>query len=654
MHTQKLRALLRRVRRRHAHDNQPTPMSLDSLLTWAVAGGARLHAGLVAAETKDAGLALLAREPISRGTELLRVPFGLLLTSRDAPTAFDGLGQTNRLALALLAKRRRPSSWEVPLRILPEGFDTPLFYTPEERAWLQGSPLLTWNTGRELNVERSFSSIRDQINAAVSLAADGSVSEDSSALDGLQLAEFKWALSVAWSRSFMVQLEPGGRKTAALVPVGDLWNHAETELANVDSHSDPAGRAFVFTAAQDIAAGEQCTLSYGAMGEPSNAILMLDYGFCLPYSLHDEMTLDLSPPAEQPLHRQWLQQLQLADYAQRARLTLRGEAGTQLSQLPTELLLTLRVRALDAAALGSTSPQQLLRAMPPAVDLRGVRILLSALRDSLAAYGDTLEMGERYLAQLAAGDASAASGLDASAFGRRRCAAALTVGEQRVLRHWTDVAVQIESSLERQIGPSSSTLHRFWSDSVPWDPARDASTGGSPRRCEMEVRPRDPQSRAVLEGVFVANGTCSFEPGDLVGCYTGEIVDQAARDRKKLTAPRAEDHIYPVNATHAVDPTSASTGTMADTVPPYRSEMAVVNEPTSGLPNVYPVDYEYGRCRDRYGEKGVAYYAARSIMPGDEVLVCYGTGFSRGYETTCAGAQLLGRWSALQRILLRL
>ena len=111
--------------------------------------------------------------------------------------------------------------------------------------------------------------------------------------------------------------------------------------------------------------------------------------------------------------------------------------------------------------------------------------------------------------------------------------------------------------------------------------------------------------------------------------------------------------MYPANLSHFIDPTSAA-GHMQDTSPPYRTEMAVVNEPTRGLPNVYPFDFEYGRCRDRHGDEGVAYYAARSIEPGDELLVCYGAGFSRGYESTCADTQLLARWSALQRMLLRL
>ena len=87
---------------------------------------------------------------------------------------------------------------------------------------------------------------------------------------------------------------------------------------------------------------------------------------------------------------------------------------------------------------------------------------------------------------------------------------------------------------------------------------------------------------------------------------------------------------------------------MDDTSPPYKHEMAVVNEPHLGLPNVFPFDYEYGRCRDRYGALGVAYYAASQIVAGDELLVCYGAGFGRGsqYTSMCTDTALLARWSA--------
>ena len=134
-----------------------------------------------------------------------------------------------------------------------------------------------------------------------------------------------------------------------------------------------------------------------------------------------------------------------------------------------------------------------------------------------------------------------------------------------------------------------------------------------------------------------------------------QALDAAAWQAKRLAAPRASAHVYWANSTHIIDPTSAS-GHMHDTSPPYRHEMAVVNEPSlpQGLPNLYPLDYEYGRCRDRYGALGVAYYAASQIVAGDELLVCYGAGFGRGsqYTSMCTDTALLARWSALQRLLL--
>ena len=163
--------------------------------------------------------------------------------------------------------------------------------------------------------------------------------------------------------------------------------------------------AFVFFADRSIARGEECTTSYGHVGEASNAVLMLDYGFCLPYSSHDEahpprrpsphyhhqhlapasstpmstinlpepphpfhqVNVDLSPPAAaDPMQAVWLQRLGLADYAARTSLTLLDRrSGAPQTSLPTEVLITLRVRALGPSLLRSASPQQLMQPLQP-------------------------------------------------------------------------------------------------------------------------------------------------------------------------------------------------------------------------------------------------------------------------------------------------
>ena len=211
--------------------------SADACLAWAAAGGLQMHSSL-AVTTSGAlrGRALMATADIPRGTELLRVPYSLLLTANDVPPAFDDLGQTNRLAVALLTERRQPSRWALPLSMLPETFDTPLYYTPDQLAWLQGSPLVAWASSRALGIERGFRSVQSRWATTVAAVGSGGAVEDA----GARLEELRWALSVAWSRSFMVQLRPGAAKTASLVPVGDLINHAENHLANTASQRSVA------------------------------------------------------------------------------------------------------------------------------------------------------------------------------------------------------------------------------------------------------------------------------------------------------------------------------------------------------------------------------------------------------------------------------
>ena len=105
-----------------------------------------------------------------------------------------------------------------------------------------------------------------------------------------------------------------------------------------------------------------------------------------------------------------------------------------------------------------------------------------------------------------------------------------------------------------------------------------------------------------------------------------------------------------VNASHVVDPTDAH-GRVPDETP---HQMALVNEPTGdAMPNLTPMEYRHGLCRDREGNAGVAYVAVRDILPGEALTVCYGPSYKRDYATVCADTALLGRWTALQQRLLR-
>ena len=113
---------------------------------------------------------------------------------------------------------------------------------------------------------------------------------------------------------------PGERKTAALVPLGDLFNHAEEERANVESASDAAGAAFASRRTADPRQRTHALVRRA--GRAVECDLMLDYGFCLPYSSHDTAAIDISPPAAAS-QVEWLRRLQLDGFAARVPLAPR-------------------------------------------------------------------------------------------------------------------------------------------------------------------------------------------------------------------------------------------------------------------------------------------------------------------------------------------
>ena len=236
-------------------------------------------------------------------------------------------------------------------------------------------------------------------------------------------------------------------------------------------------------------------------------------------------------------------------------------------------------------------------------------------------------------------------------------------------------------------------LHTFRTDAVAWDavaeaplPTGTAATKGIPNAgaggvgdgaappLELEVRMIDTTSRkgdrkgdrkgeigqeaaTRLRGVVVGPRSRVLR-GRLLGCYTGRVVGPDERAAKSAAgsgggASALDAYSFPINRTHAMDPTEPD-GSLPNDTP---HGMALVNEPRGdAMPNVWPMEYRFGGCRDRDGRPGVPYYAAREILAGEEVTVCYGPNYDRSSYTeasTCADGALLSRWSALQDLVLR-
>jgi len=200
---------------------------------------------------------------------------------------------------------------------------------------------------------------------------------------------------------------------------------------------------------------------------------------------------------------------------------------------------------------------------------------------------------------------------------------------------------------------SAPVLHNFSADATPWDASLDAPLASAVRPSPSSEHPQGPTRLEVRmtgerRGVTLAPGSPPLRFGSLLGCYTGVVLGPSEREAKRPSG--FEQYVFPLNSTHVVDPTDAFGQVASDS--PF--EMALVNEPAGlAMPSLSPLNYRFGLCRHRSGELGVAYYAARELVEGEEPSVCYGPTFYRAYTTVCADATLLGRWTLLQERRLR-
>jgi len=190
--------------------------------------------------------------------------------------------------------------------------------------------------------------------------------------------------------------------------------------------------------------------------------------------------------------------------------------------------------------------------------------------------------------------------------------------------------------------PLNQVLFTYSPTDIEWDP--DA---GAPRNL-VEVaarRPRVPEvtlevRRAPVPGTNMTMRALFLKErilskGHLVGCYTGVLRDEEDESQKNATSPSMGAYTYHWNETHVIDPTD-DRGEIPETGSTPLCAMAFVNEPGRGLlPNIVMVDDPW--CKDTKGRVGIPFYAFRTILPGDEVLGCYGKDYTaRTYETVCA------------------
>lgn len=162
------------------------------------------------------------------------------------------------LTTYILQERRNPDSfWWPYLNILPEQLRSfPIFYTPEEKEWLKGSPFLDQVNEKIDDIKEDYNTICNAVPEYAQFPID----------------EFSRIRMTVSSRIFGMQIDD--IKTDGFVPLADMLNHRRPRQTSWNYDQEKGG--FIIDALENINRGEEVLDSYG---KKCNSRFLLNYGF---------------------------------------------------------------------------------------------------------------------------------------------------------------------------------------------------------------------------------------------------------------------------------------------------------------------------------------------------------------------------------------
>ena len=274
-----------------------------ALRSWVLGEGGAFHTGCTIGAADGGERGLFATSHLEEGALLLSVPARLLLTagaarSRGLPAS---LPEEDLIALLLLAEMARGdasprAAW---IASLPARYDVPLLWPPAHDEALLRCPVLVSRAAAQREaVAARFARVHTALSATDARPPHPLAT-------GLSLRLFCHAVAALESRGVHLADPYLGAEGWAMVPVGDMLNHAPEPHANVAAAYDSAAAAYRFVASRDIHPGEELTLCYGPHDD---ATLLLSYGFVLGplRNPHARAQLPESALAPDPRDADWL------------------------------------------------------------------------------------------------------------------------------------------------------------------------------------------------------------------------------------------------------------------------------------------------------------------------------------------------------------
>ncbi|KAL4237444.1 Histone-lysine N-methyltransferase setd3 [Mactra antiquata] len=293
------------------------------------------------------GYGLQACKDLKENESFLAIPREVMMTAQSARNTCLGpiisedkilqVMPSVVLALHLLCEKRTTDSyWKPYLDILPQTYNTPLYFTPDDVKYLKGSPAQGDCISQYRNIVRQY-------------AYFYKLFQNDNSVQNLPLKEFfsfddyRWAVSTVMTRQNQIPTEDGSKMTFALIPLWDMCNHCNGLITTDYNLDKDCSECF---ALRNFTKGDQIFIFYGAR---SNAELLVNNGFVYTENEHDRMAVKLGIGKSDPLFNM------KSEVLQRCGLQVARNFYLHTGDLPvdSDLLIFLRIFHMDEDTLKS-------------------------------------------------------------------------------------------------------------------------------------------------------------------------------------------------------------------------------------------------------------------------------------------------------------
>ncbi|KAG7033033.1 Ribulose-1,5 bisphosphate carboxylase/oxygenase large subunit N-methyltransferase, chloroplastic [Cucurbita argyrosperma subsp. argyrosperma] len=287
----------------------------DVFLPWLERKSNTRISSVLSIGKSDIGRFLFASETIRAGDCILKVPFNVQISPDMLPSPIrdllgDEIGNVAKVALVILLEQKlgSDSKWAPYIIRLPKPWEmhNTIFWSERELEMIRKSSLYEESLNQRSQIEREFLAIK-QVSDLLQLIIFA-LETFPEIVDSINCDDFMHACALGMlillRRKLLLEHGEAQRVTLwySFIPFADFLNHDGASKSLVLNDDDKQLSEVI--ADRDYAPGEHVLIRYGKY---SNATLMLDFGFALPYNIHDQVLVQIKTVEDDPLARRKLE-----------------------------------------------------------------------------------------------------------------------------------------------------------------------------------------------------------------------------------------------------------------------------------------------------------------------------------------------------------